>query len=64
MKQEYRVELWVNTVGETPESKVIKHVLAEDKDDALIQAREMLKTEDPELNHLKIDTWFVERTYS
>jgi len=59
VKQEYQVELWINTVGETPESKVTKHVFAEDKDEALAQAREMVKTENPELNHLNIDTWFV-----
>ena len=63
MMNKYQVELWINTVGETPENMVIKHVSAEDKDDALDQAREKVKVENPELNHLKIDTWFIERRY-
>ena len=64
MNKEYQVELYVNTVGEKPEDKVTKHVFATDEDDALNQAREKVKLEDPDINYLKIDTWFIRRIYS
>jgi hypothetical protein len=64
MNKKFEVELWINTVGETPEHKVTKNVIAVDKDDALNKAREKVKLENTDLNHMKIDTWFIKRTYS
>ena len=63
MNKNYEIELFINTIKETPEHKITKSVIASDKDDALDKAREKVKMENPELNYLQIDTWFINRVY-
>ena len=58
----FKVELWVNTVGTTPESTISKIVYALNRDDAIQKARDLAKSENPEINHALIDTWFVEES--
>ena len=57
----FNVELWVNTTGTEPEAKISKTVFAIDREDAIQQARQLAASENPEINHMKIDTWFVEQ---
>ena len=56
----FNVELWVNTAGQTPETTISKIVSASDHDAAVECARDLVVTENPEINHMQIDTWFVE----
>jgi hypothetical protein len=57
----FNVELWANTAGTVPETKIMKTVSAVDRDDAIRQARELVASENPEINHMLIDTWIVEQ---
>lgn len=61
--KKFKVELWVNTIGETPEAKVTKIVAALDRDEAIALAKHLVGTENPEVNVSAIDTWFTEESY-
>lgn len=61
--KKFKVELWMNTVEETPETKITKIVSAPDRDKTIESAKAIVKTEHPEVNVGAIDTWFVEETY-
>lgn len=56
----FNVELWVNTVGQLPEAKIQKIVSATDRDSAVQRARNLVAADNPEINHMQIDTWFVQ----
>ena len=60
MNHRFNVELWVNTTGTVPEAKIVKSVSAADRDDAVQKARDLVASENPEINHMQIDTWIVE----
>jgi hypothetical protein len=56
----FNVELWVNTVITVPEEKISKLVSSADSKDVVQQARNLVASENPEINHRQIDTWLVE----
>ncbi|QLQ29618.1 MAG: hypothetical protein HZT39_16555 [Pseudoxanthomonas sp.] len=60
MYTQFNVELWVNTIGTVPESRVFKTVGAVDHYAAVREARKRVQDENPDINVAKIDTWFVE----
>lgn len=60
MHTQFNVELWVNTVGTMPESRIFKTVGAADHYAAMREARKRVREENPDINVAKIDTWFVE----
>ena len=57
----YAVELWVDTTGETPAEVVTKFVQAEDRYEAVVLARQLVRLQDPHINPARIDTWFVQK---
>ena len=62
--QRFRVELLVNTRPELMDMMCVKEVLAAGADAATEIAIRMLKGDNPRLNWLKIDPWYVERLHS
>jgi hypothetical protein len=62
--QRFRVELLVNTLSEREDMMYVKEVLAAGEAAATELAIRMLKGENPSLNWMKIDPWFVERLHS
>lgn len=60
MHTKFDVELWVNTSGTAPETKVFKTVSASDHYAAVQEARQRVRDENPDINSSKIDTWFTE----
>jgi hypothetical protein len=61
--QKFKVELWVNTIGVTPEVRLIKVVEAESRDDAIDRAISLVKIENPEVNAMQIDIRITEKLY-
>ncbi|PPJ42319.1 MULTISPECIES: hypothetical protein [unclassified Pseudoxanthomonas] len=60
MYTQFNVELWVNTIGIVPESRVSKTVDAADHYAAVREARKRVQEENPDINLTKIDTWFTD----
>jgi hypothetical protein len=60
----YRVTMKIEADG-TPEDdpEITKEVTALGEREALDQARELVRTEHPELNYMKIWCWTIERRY-
>ena len=59
--KKYKVFLVIESDGEAEDDpKVTKIVTAQDKDEALTKARELVREKNPELNDLKIRAWSIE----
>jgi hypothetical protein len=62
--KKFRVMMKIEVNGPAEDDpEVEKDVMALTPNDALDKARELVKTENPELNYMKIWFWSIERRY-
>ena len=59
-RKKFKVELWSETTGENPTATRYVVVEAVDKHEAVQLARENVRANHPEINPMKLDTWFTE----
>ena len=59
----FKVDLWCNTTGQTPETTTSVVVEAEDKFQAVQLARKHVRLNYPDRNPMQLDTWFTEELF-
>ena len=59
-RKKFKVELWSDTNGQTPTTTTSIVVEAADQQEAVQLARDYVRANHPEINPMKLDTWFTE----
>lgn len=59
-QKKFKVDLWSETIGQNPTTVTSLVVEAKDKQQAVEFARGYVRANHPDMNPMKIDTWFVE----
>ena len=59
-RKNFKVELWSETIGQNPTTVTSIVVEAKDKHEAVQLARDYVRANHPEINPMKLDTWFTE----
>jgi hypothetical protein len=63
-QNKYRVTMTIEGEGETKNDAEIKKIVtASTPEEALTKARQLVKSENPELNYMKIYFWAIEQRY-
>lgn len=64
MENKYLVTMTIESDGDAKDDPEIKKsVMALTPEEALTKSRQLVKTENPELNYLKIYFWSIEQRY-
>lgn len=62
-RRKFKVDIWSDTTGEEPRTITSIVIEAADEYDAVQLARDYVRTHHPEINPMKLDTWFTEEIF-